>query len=298
MGLKTDPLGYFLRQFSVFIGDLMKKRQFNSSLFLFLFCFAPVVYSADYINTIGMAFNTIKAGSFYMGGCRAKYPCPSKEGIDYKANINETPQRKVTLSDDFQLGVYEVTLGQYKRYVSSTGGEGSVAVNFIKLNANGNSSPVVGVSWQDAQDFISWLNKKESTDRYRLPTEAQWEYAAKAGSGSYHASRNFTTNSNAYAWYAKNSNNKLHEVGLKKPNHWGLYDMQGNVWEWTADWYSKTSYQRSPSLNPKGVKIGINRVIRGGSWFNGADKIRSSARHKAKPTDHNNLIGFRVVRML
>ena len=276
----------------------MKKTSLHPFIAICLLCFSSIIHAADHINSIGMAFNTIKVASFYMGGCRAKYTCPSKASVDYKAKVNETPQRKVTLSQDFQLGIYEVTLGQFKRYISSSGGEGMVETDFMALNKNGNSAPVVGVSWQDVQKFIAWLNKKEVNNKYRLPTEAEWEYAARAGTDFRYPWGDFHEKSSLYAWYAKNSNNRLHEVGLKKSNPWGLYDMQGNAWEWTGDWYSKTTYKRTPTLGPKGVKIGINRVIRGGRWFNSAKEMRSSARYKAKPNFRNNMIGFRLVREL
>ena len=161
---------------------------------------SPAARAADYTNSIGMKFKDIPAGRFYMGSCkyskadkeadkkrkfmglpRKGATCPSGAGVDGEANDNETPQHEVRIGRGFRMGVYEVTLGQFKQYIAAAGRDDLLTDDFIKYNNSGDRAPVVMVSWHDALGFIGWLNKKEGTQGYRLPSEAEWEYAARAG---------------------------------------------------------------------------------------------------------------------
>ncbi|MCB1145017.1 MAG: formylglycine-generating enzyme family protein [Leptospiraceae bacterium] len=163
----------------------------------------------------------------------------------------------------------------------------------------GDNCPVEQVSWDDVQVFLQKLNSKEGGSKYRLPTEAEWEYAARAGgSTGSPPTKYYWGNSidDSYLWYAGNSGSKTHPVGQKKPNGFGLYDMSGNVWEWTQDWNDDNYYSKSPSNDPKGPESGTYRVLRGGSWYFYARFTRSSLRYNNTPDYRNFLIGFRLLK--
>jgi formylglycine-generating enzyme required for sulfatase activity len=184
-------------------------------------------------NSIGMEFVKIPAGSFMMGSDKCD---------------NEKPIHKVTISQDFWLQKTEVTQAQWQAVMGNN-----------PSNFKGNNLPVETVSWDDAQEFIKKLNAKgEGT--YRLPTEAEWEYAARAGTTGDYAG-----NLDSMAWYSANSDMKTHPIGQKQANAWGLYDMHGNVWEWCEDWYD--SYPSGTVTDPTGAASGSYRVIRGSCWF-------------------------------
>ncbi len=221
-------------------------------------------------NSIGMEFVKIPAGSFMMGS-------PTSE----KERDGDETQHRVTISKDFYLGKYEVTQEEYEKVMGA---------NPSSLPNNCPRCPVQNVSWEDAQEFIKKLNAKgEGT--YRLPTEAEWEYACRAGTtGDYAGS----LDSMAWYGYDKNSVNTSHEVGTKQPNAFGLYDMHGNVWEWTADWYG--DYPSGSVTDPTGASSGSHRVIRGGSWLYTAPYLRSASRFYYPPFKRFYALGFRVVR--
>ncbi|MBW2092579.1 MAG: formylglycine-generating enzyme family protein, partial [Deltaproteobacteria bacterium] len=159
--------------------------------------------------------------------------------------------------------------------------------------------------WFDCKVFIKTLNRIEGHDKYRLPTEAEWEYACRAGTQTAFASGKLAATQNGYdpnldrmGWYKKNSNGSTHPVAQKEPNAWGLYDMHGNVWEWCQDrherWYGK--FNSTPVIDPKGGRFGKKRVFRGGSWFAGPEYCRSADRLRAPPDFKSPGLGFRVVR--
>ena len=147
------------------------------------------------------------------------------------------------------------------------------------------------VSWFDTEEFIRKLNGRQSGKgfRYRLPTEAEWEYAARAGTTSVRYGE-----LGEIAWYADNSEYKTHPVGQKRANAWGLHDMLGNVWEWTADWYA--DYPTGPAMDPRGPRSGSTRVSRGTSWRHRANSVRSAHRHRISPDRRSISLGFRLVR--
>ena len=148
----------------------------------------------------------------------------------------------------------------------------------------GDNCPVESISWNDTQEFISRLNSKDGTAKYRLPTEAEWEYAARGAKlGSI----------NTISWYGFNSNDQPHPVAQKKPNDWGLYDMTGNVWEWCQDWFD--NYPKGPVVDPVGPKTGREKVFRGGSWSNIIRDCRPQNRYWFDPTYYAFDVGFRLV---
>jgi formylglycine-generating enzyme required for sulfatase activity len=155
--------------------------------------------------------------------------------------------------------------------------------------------PVVNVTWNDAVAFCEWLSRKEGKT-YRLPTEAEWEYACRAGSTTKWCFGDTESQLGDYAWFRSNSENVTHPVGGKRPNAWGLQDMHGNVWEWCADWYENDYYGSSPPDDPNGPSSGTYRVLRRGSWGDNARYARSSGRDRSHPDDRDLNLGFRAAR--
>ena len=219
-----------------------------------------------------MKFVSIRAGTFTMGS-------PSTESGRWN---NET-QHQVTLTRDFEMMTTEVT---QKQWVEVMGNNPS----YFK----GDDRPVESVSWNDVQDFITKLNQKNDGYTYRLPTEAEWEYSARAGSTTAYSYGDGEGSLGEYAWFYGNSGSETHAVATKKPNSWGLYDMHGNVWEWTSDWYGSLS--TSSVTDPTGASSGSYRVIRGGGWSSYAQYLRSAYRNYWEPGNRINNVGFRLVR--
>jgi len=227
-----------------------------------------------FTNNLGMEFVYIQPGRFTMGS-------PSNES----GRDNDERQHQVTLTKGFYMQTTEVTQGQWQRVMGS---------NPSWFKNCGDDCPVEEVSWNDAQDFIRRLNQREGTDKYRLPTEAEWEYAARAGSTTRFCFGNDNGQLGQYAWYDNNSGSKPHSVAQKKPNAWGLYDMHGNVWEWVQDWYG--NYPSGSVTDPTGPSSGSSRVFRGGSWNAGAGDCRSAYRYRSTPGGRSNYLGFRLAR--
>ena len=232
---------------------------------------------------IGIEFVLIPSGSFMMGCSDGDETC----------NDDEKPQHKVTISNSFYMGKYEVTQGQWKQVMGN---------NPSRFYNCGEDCPVEQVSWNYVQDFISKLCEMEkmSPCKYRLPTEAEWEYAARAGSspGSPTRASKYYWGDNiddAYLWYAGNSGWATHPVGQKKPNAWGLYDMIGNVWEWNEDWYDSKYYDNGIQTDPRWFEFGGGHSLRGGSWDFSARDSRLSNRNYFNPVVRFSIIGFRLV---
>jgi formylglycine-generating enzyme required for sulfatase activity len=193
---------------------------------------------------------------------------------------DEKPVHRVRISRAFEMGKYEVTQAQWQAVMGSN-------PSLFK----GANLPVESASWNDAQQFIQKLNARNDGYIYRLPTEAEWEYACRASSTGDYAG-----NLDAMAWYDKNSGGKTHPVGQKQPNDWGLHDMHGNVLEWCQDWYDDNYYAQSQNVDPRGSATGSFRALRGGSWYRGARYCRSAIRHRLTPDFSLNRLGFRLVR--
>jgi len=214
---------------------------------------------------------------FVKGGC---FPMGDTFG---DGGSDEKPVHEVCVSD-FSLGKYEVTQAQWKSVMGS---------NPSKFKQCGGDCPVENVSWNDVQTFIGKLNTQTGKS-YRLPTEAEWEYAARSGGKNekYAGGKDL----DSIAWYGDNSSKQTHPVGQKQPNGIGLYDMSGNVWEWCQDWYDESYYESSPKDNPQGASNSEDRVLRGSSWDGNAATSRVSNRHRYDPFIGHNIFGFRLVR--
>jgi formylglycine-generating enzyme required for sulfatase activity len=224
---------------------------------------AGAALAEEKTNSIGMEFVLIPAGSFTMGA--------DKNFED--AGDNETPAHRVTISKAFYLGKYEVTQAQWVSVMGSN-------PSYFK----GRSNPVDKVSWDEVQSFIKKLNQKEGVNKYRLPTEAEWEYAARAGSTSTYSFGDDAEALRRYAWYGEDyDSGSTHPVGQKEPNGWGLYDMHGNVSEWVQDWRGENYYSGSPGTDPRGPSSGSHRVNRGGGWSDDARHCRSASRNSNVP---------------
>ncbi len=218
----------------------------------------------------GLKYVWIPAGTFQMG-CS---PGDSECGGD------EKPVHQVTITKGFWIGQTDVTVGAYKRFAAATGRQMPDAPSFNNGWANENM-PIVNVTWDDAQAYCGWMGG-------RLPTEAEWEYAARGGSTEARYGP-----IDEIAWYDQNSGNQTHDVAQKRANGFGLYDMLGNVWQWVNDWYDPNYYQNSPSQDPSGPSSGQLRVLRGGSWYNDPSYVRVSSRLGSNPTGWFNYNGFR-----
>jgi len=225
------------------------------------------------VNTIGMKFTGISQGEFIMGS-------PAHEGGRYDNEI----LHKVILTKTFFMQTTPVTQGQWKAVMGS---------NPSHFKNCGDDCPIESVSWNDAQKFIKKLNQKEGTSKYRLPTEAEWEYACRAGTTTAYCFGDDESKLKEYAWYDKNSDNKTHRVGFLKPNLWGLYDIHGNVWEWCLDWYG--DYPTGTLNDPMGTNTGSYWVLRGGAWGS-SDRYCRSASRGYSPDSYGSSFGFRLVR--
>jgi len=223
---------------------------------------------------LGMTFVSLPGGTFQMG---------CSDGDD-ECDADEYPQHAVTLSP-FKMSAYEVTQGQWEQVMGS---------NPSYFSSCGSDCPVEKVSWTDVQAFIRALNS-QTGESYRLPTEAEWEYAARAGTTTKYYCGDDASCLAGIAWYGNNSGGITHPVGQKIPNAWGLYDMSGNVREWVFDRCDSNYYEVSPLNDPQGPESGCYRVIRGGSWSPSARRCRSSYRDGNGPSNDFHSLGFRLV---
>jgi formylglycine-generating enzyme required for sulfatase activity len=234
-----------------------------------------------------MEFVLIPAGEFLMGSSPDEIDrLIQRYGDDTRGYFKrELPQHQVRISQPFYLGKYEVTQAEWQAVMEEN-----------PCHFTGDPYlPVENVSWEDMQAFIQRLHEKEDVTSYRLPTEAEWEYACRAGSTTAYSFGDDPEQLGEYARYNANSNEEVHPVGQRKPNTFGLYDMHGNVWEWVQDWYG--SYLPGTATNPQGPPSGSNRVARGGSWFNDAGICRSAHRGLSGPPGYRyDILGFRLLR--
>ncbi|MFO0011431.1 MAG: formylglycine-generating enzyme family protein [Planctomycetota bacterium] len=233
-------------------------------------------------NSIGMKLVLIPKGTFQMGSPRGE-----------ERRENKEQQHQVTISNDYYLGVTEVTQGQYEKVMGTN--PSYFQKRFIR-ESDSSMYPVERVLWEDAVEFCKKLSdlpeEKKAGRVYRLPTEAEWEYACRAGSTTAFHFGESPEQLGDYAWYFDNSGYCTHPVALKKPNAWGLYDMHGNVWEWCSDWYDE--YPKGTVSDPTGPKEGSSRVNRGGSWFYEAANCRSAFRLRGNPSFRSDYNGFRL----
>ena len=268
----------------------MKKLIFALSLT------GALLNAKSFTNSIGMTFVEIPSGSYMMGtATRSTADCPKDDPFtsknEYKDCVesrtgsvskDETPRHRVHVKS-FYMATTEVTQLQWYKVM----GNNPAYFKKEKLGYDSRNNPVENVSWYDAKKFIKRLNKMEHTNKYRLPTEEEWEYAARAGSKGKWCFGNKKSKLSQYAWYENNSGDKTHPVAKKKPNRWGLYDMHGNVWEWTSSCYTRT-YNSGCYKSYK--------VLRGGGWYSSAVDTRSAYRYYDSPGNRGDNFGFRLAR--
>ncbi|MEI7721745.1 MAG: SUMF1/EgtB/PvdO family nonheme iron enzyme [Verrucomicrobiota bacterium] len=249
---------------------------------------------------IPKGFILVPNGSFLMGASDS----------DRDSWGDEKPQHQVTLSA-YLIGQYDVTFDEYDAYCIATGRKAKPKDE----KWGRDNRPVINVSWFDAVSYCNWLSKQEglspsytingttvscdfSANGYRLPTEAEWEYAAKGGQAANALAQNAfyagSTNIEEVAWYANNSNGMTHPVGQKIPNSLGLFDMAGNVWQWCWDW--RGAYSSDSQTDPTGADTGVARIQRGGAWKFDPTMLRSTIRAYSIPLTASGLLGFRLVR--
>jgi len=216
----------------------------------------------------------VEGGNFLMG---------SEDG-----EPEEQPIHKVAVSS-FYIARYEVTVAQYREFCRETGRAMPETPKWGWHDA----SPIVNVSWNDAQAYCKWLAQKTGQP-YRLPTEAEWEFAARGGVKTKKFRFAGSNNLDEVGWYDKNADRKTHPVGEKMPNELGIYDMSGNTWEWVNDWFDSDYYAKSPKKDPQGPPRGSMRVMRSGSWINYEGDNRIAIRISNLPNETGPFFGFRV----
>ena len=281
-------------------------------------------------NTLGMVLTLIPAGEFRMGSRPTEVEATlfrmeqKKVSPWYRQSPpSEIPRHPVRISRPFYFGAHEVTLGSFSNFVQQTGyqtdaerdgdgGDGKVEGKWThgaKFNwqnmgyTRRDDEPVVNVTWNDAVAFCEWLTKKERI-RHRLPTEAEWEYSCRAGTTSTYFWGDTDQQQNEYVWHGQNSGGAPHPVGQLKSNAFGLFDINGNVYEYCSDWFSTNYYQQAASeadrngilIDPMGPAVGTEKVVRSGSWGTDPMHCRSAFRGGAGLAHRNMRDGFRVVR--
>ncbi len=259
----------------------MKNKTISLLMVFFLTAFNCLAQEdiTIYANGVPIDMMYVQHGTFTMGAT-------SEQGSD--AYDWEKPAHSVTLTNDYYMGKYEVTQKLWKAVMGSNP-EGMSDLYSYFL---GDDLPVVRVSWNDIQEFLKKLNQLTGKN-FRLPSEAEWEYAARGGNKSRGYKYSGSNDINEVAWYTTNSHDKgTTKVGSFAPNELGIYDMSGNVWEWCQDWYG--NYSSTSQSNPTGPSTGILRVRRGGGWNSGARYCRVSYRYYGTPGYGDIIIGFRL----
>jgi len=279
---------------------------------ILIHCFAVVclistpAWSVDYINHLDMEFETIQSGQFFMGACAPENkefpiatPCPSQQLPDEDITPYELPQHPVMLKNAFQISIYEISLEQFLKFVRETDNFDFITDEFIQYNGLGR--PVVQVSWDDVQAFITWLNAtKPASDKgtYRLPSEAEWEYAARGGTVTRYSWGDEIEEevANCAGCDSHWGGEQSAKVGSFEPNGFGLYDMLGNVSEWVQDCWNH-NYVGAPVDGSAWLEGNcVGRPIRGGSWTNLPWKLRVTGRDYNVHNYRHFNIGFRLVR--
>ena len=274
--------------------EFMKKIVLLGLIFLLpLFSLATDISYPSFANPEVRSndnFVKIKAGTFQMG-------TPSSES---DRDSDET-LHTVTITRDFEMQSTVVTQAQYFLVMGNNQSDfknrSYCSSDYVEINGTSlcPNHPVENVSWNDAQDFINKLNATDADFSYRLPTEAEAEYAIRAGTQSAYWFGDNADRLSDYAWFNRNSGGLTHAVGTKPANPWGLYDASGNVWQWVSDWYSK-DLSSSHQTDPVGAASGSYRVLRGGGWYYNAQYLRSGIRSYGVPGNHFSIAGFRLVR--
>ncbi len=278
-------------------------------------------------NSVGMKMVLIPPGEFLMGSTDEQVEAALKIAEQMKADSevtgriekSERPQHKVVIPNPLRMSATEVTIGQFKKF-SATGYQteaekaeaaakiappadaGQAAPKPISTFLNPgfavtDASPAGAISWNDAVAYCQWLGEQEKT-AYRLPTEAEWEYACRAGTTTLYSFGDDASLLGQYGWYGINASRQSHPVGVKSPNGFGLFDMHGNIHEWCGDFYDEKWYEKHSSNDPKGPAVGSYGVLRGGYWNLPASYCRTAFRKNDRRSDRYNYYGFRVVQVL
>ncbi|NQT17667.1 MAG: SUMF1/EgtB/PvdO family nonheme iron enzyme [Planctomycetes bacterium] len=280
----------------------------------------PVKEDVDLGDEVSLTMVLIPPGEFMMGSTaeeQVRFVEEAKASEDEEAvekTLHEMPQHRVRITRPFALGRHEVTRGQFRQFVEAMGykteaehdGKGGYGhldgklvqdPRFVWSADPGfpqtDDHPVVNVSWNDAMVFCRWLSEKHGV-KYDLPTEAQWEYACRAGTTTLWHFGDSDTTLREYAWYYANAGGKTHPVGQLKPNAWGLYDMHGNAWEWCEDWHGADSHAQALSSDPRGPTTGSRRVYHSGGWGDRARLCQSAIRLDRLPGYRYRRLGFRL----
>ena len=273
----------------------MKKITFYPTLLILLitlFAFKNTLIETDLIQ--------VKVVTFKMGS----------KNSDTSAELDEQKEHSVILNT-FEISKFEVTVWEWKQFIKA---------NKMKMPIKPSwgwqdNYPINGITWNEAIAYCNWLSTKEKlqpcyskkgpnfvcnfkANGYRLPTEAEWEFAAKGGTNSKGFRYSGSDKLEDVAWYKANSNGQPHTVGTKLPNELGIYDMSGNVWEWCWDWYNKDFYKLEKGDNPKGPEMGERRTVRGGSWDSKSNYVRPANRISTIPSKTHEFYGFRIARTI
>jgi formylglycine-generating enzyme required for sulfatase activity/anti-sigma factor RsiW len=271
-------------------------------------------------NRVGMRLVLVPPGEFDMGspaaeieGAIAAARQQSADGFFDSRFRSEAPRHRITIRQPFYVGQHEVTVGQFRQFVEATGyktwpeehqggqapgpgGQWEKKPEHTWRNATfcpSDSHPVVFVTCEDAEAFCRWLSGLDGRV-YRLPTEAEWEYACRAGSAATYGFGDDDKVLGEYAWFCNNASGTSHPVGQRKPNAWNLFDLHGNIYEWCGDWAAEDYYAKAPPEDPPGPETGQCRVLRGGCWEHMPGNCRSAARHWFNPHHSNHQLGFRI----
>lgn len=259
------------------------------STFLFALLLSYPAHAGDIIeNFLGMRFVNIPAGEFVMGTKDLPLAVMEIPKPEAGALADETPAHRVAISRAFYLAETEVTQQQWFKVMENKPGP-----DIVWQREDWQLLPVVSVSWFMAQRFVEEINKMDARYFYRLPTEAEWEYVAKDGVNELRPVA--IDELEDYAWFINNSTDIPQPVATRKPNRFGVYDMLGNVWEWTQDWYASDTYTRGKRINPAGPSNGRSKIRRGGSYHCPLHLTRPGYRSANPPATQYEVVGFRVV---
>lgn len=257
--------------------------------FLLLICSAATAQPTTTVllpGDVPLEMVWLDAGTFRMGALET-------EDFEDPPFPDEIPDHRVILSQGFWIGRFEVTQSQWETLMPNRPFEDLTSSHL------GPDRPAVFISWVDAQEFVAALNESRGDSLFRLPTEAEWEYAARAGSTTRWHFGDTPGPLRNFGWYERNAWNAgqrwPHDVGQFPANAWGLHDMLGNAAEWVHDWFDADYYDESPERDPRGPERGSERTLRGGSFRDEADDVSSTARNSARPDIRSSLFGFRVV---
>ncbi len=289
----------------------MSARRVRASLAIAVACTLASLHAQTEAPKTGDLKTHEKDGQRYVWIAPGKFSMGCSPG-DNRCDVDESPTHTAEITKGFWLGQTSTTVGAWRRYRAATGKDALPDKdNFGRLFNEGvgdDSYPAVAMTWPEARDFCTWAGG-------RLPTEAEWEYAARAGSnaaryayidsiawyadnsgkGPIESLRLWQTDQRGYPQKLFNNGDAPHPVGLKTPNRWNLFDMLGNVWQWTSDWYSASTYETGEAVDPQGPPTGQKRTVRGGAWYSIPTLVRASARNSYEQESRNVFIGVRCL---